>query len=272
VSDRLLDVVDRGVRIVDLGRQMFAGMPQSPNHPPFTHVLPRRHGDSFRPGGDSAANDLIITGTHVGTHIDAFAHVSHEGLLHGGARADEATDRGRFLSHGVHTIAPMVRRAVLLDVPAALGVAVCAGGYEITPADLDATVRAQGIEVREGDVVLIRSGWGVHFDEGTEAYLGKQTGVPGVSEAGARWLVDQHVHAAGADTIAFECLAPGAGHGSLPAHRVLLVDGGVYIIEALELDELARRGVYEFTLVLVPMNILGATGSPVRPLAVLADE
>jgi kynurenine formamidase len=271
VSDALLNVVAAGVRIVDLGRQMFAGMPQSPNHPQFTHVLPRRHGDTVRPGGDSAANDLIITGTHVGTHLDAFAHVSHDGELHGGAPVSEAMDRGRFLEHGVHTIAPMVRRAVLLDVPATLNTDVCEPGYEITPADLDATARRQGVEVRAGDVVLIRSGWGVHFDEGSAAYLGRQSGVPGVSEAGARWLVDHQVHAAGADTIAFERLAPGAGHGSLPAHRVLLVEGGVYIVEALNLEEIAGIGVYEFTLVLVPMNILGATGSPVRPLAVLAD-
>ena len=272
MSDRLLDVVQRGVRIVDLGRPMFAGMPQSPNHPHFTHVLPRRHGDSLRPGGDSAANDLIITGTHVGTHIDAFAHVSHNGLLHGGANAAEAMDRGRFLEHGVHTIAPMVRRAVLLDVPAHLGLAGCAPGYEISPHDLDATVQRQGSEIRDGDVVLIRSGWGVHFDEGPAAYLGQETGVPGISEAGAHWLVEHRAHAAGADTIAFERLAPAAGHSSLPAHRVLLVEGGVYIVEALDLEELARMGAYEFTLVLVPMNILGATGSPVRPLAVLADE
>lgn len=272
MSDELLRVVERGVRIIDLGRQMFAGMPQSPNHPQFVHVLPRRHGDSYRPGGDSAANDLIITGTHVGTHIDAFAHVSHEGRLHGGADAAAAAVRGRYLELGVHTIAPMVRRAVLLDVPRALGVSGCEAGYEITPADLDSAAKGEGVDVREGDVVLIRSGWGVRFDDGADAYLGKESGVPGVSQAGAEWLVRHRVYAAGADTIAFERLAPGSGHSSLPAHRVLLVEGGVYIIEALNLEELAQTRRYEFTFVLVPLNILGATGSPVRPLAVLSDD
>jgi kynurenine formamidase len=269
MSDALLEVVRQGVRTVDLGRPMFVGMPQSPNHPAFWHTLPRRHGDMVRADGGSAANDLLVTGTHVGTHIDALAHVSHDGCLHGGADAAEAGRGGRYLEHGVHTIAPMVRRGVLLDVPAALGLDVCEPAYEITPADLESAVERQGVAVGAGDVVLVRSGWGHRFDEGAEAYLGRETGVPGVGEAGARWLADRGVHAAGADTIAFERLAPGGGHNLLPGHRVLLVESGIYIVEALALEELAAAGLYEFTFVLIPMNIIGATGSPVRPLAVV---
>ncbi len=270
MSDPLLQAVQRGVRVVDLGRPMFVGMPQSPNHPQYWHTLPRRHGDTVRADGGSAANDLIVTGTHVGTHIDALAHVSHEGKLHGGADADAAGRGGRYLDHGVHTVAPMVCRGVLLDVPGALGAPACEPGYEITPDDLDAAERRSGVEVGEGDVVLVRSGWGRRFDDGADAYVGKATGVPGVSEAGARWLAGRRVRAAGADTIAFERLAPGEGHALLPAHRVLLVESGIYIIEALALEELAEAGASEFTFVLAPLKLLGATGSPVRPLAVLA--
>lgn len=272
MTDGLLKIVQDGIRIFDLGRQMFAGMPQSPNHPEFFHALPRRHGDSYRDETDSAANDLLITGTHVGTHIDALAHVSHADLLHGGIPVSEAMEHGKFVQHGVHTIVPMVCRGVLLDVPACLGVEGCSPGYEITRCDLDATVARQGVVVRPGDVVLIRSGWGVRFAEGREAYLGKESGVPGVGEDGAHWLAEHKVRAAGADTIAFERIAPRGGHASLPAHRVLLFEAGIYIVEALDLERLARERVYEFTFILVPLNILGATGSPVRPLAVLCDE
>jgi kynurenine formamidase len=269
VSDPLLSVVRKGIRLFDLGRPLFPGMPQSPNHPAFWHALPRRHGDVVRADGGSAANDVIITGTHVGTHIDALAHVSQSGRLHGGADAVEAGRGGRFREHGVHTIAPMVRRGVLLDVPRALGAPECPPGYEITPGDLEAA--AQRVAVGPGDVVLIRSGWGRRFDDGPAVYLGRDSGVPGVGEPGARWLAARQAHAAGADTIAFERLAPGSGHALLPAHRVLLVEAGIYIIEALALEELAAAGICEFTFVLVPLNIIGATGSPVRPLAVLAD-
>jgi kynurenine formamidase len=79
------------------------------------------------------------------------------------------------------------------------------------------------------------------------------------------------VCAAGADTIAFEQVPPNSGHKLLPAHRILLVDAGIYIIETLALEELADAKVFEFTLVLVPMNIIGATGSPVRPLAAVTN-
>jgi kynurenine formamidase len=270
VSDALLSAVRAGVDIVDLGRQLRVGMPQSPNHPQFWHTLPRRHGDMVRADGGSAANDMLSMGTHVGTHIDALSHVSHDGKLHGGADSVEAGIGGKYVELGVHTIAPMVRRGVLLDIPAALGVESCDGGYEITVEDLERAVDRQGVSIEPGDVVLVRSGWGRLFAEG-DAYIGRDTGVPGVGEAGARWLADKAPHAVGADTIAFERLAPKGGHALLPAHRVLLVEEGIYIIEAMDLDGLASRGVSEFTFVLVPMNIYGATGSPVRPLAVLSS-
>ena len=269
MTDALLNAVQSGVDIVDLGRQLRVGMPQSPNHPQFWHTLPRRHGDMTRADGGSAANDMLSMGTHVGTHIDALAHVSHNGKMYGGVDAAEAGVGGKYVELGVHTITPMVRRGVLLDVPAALGQDSCEPGYEITVDDLERTVARQGIAVGDGDVILVRSGWGRLFEQG-EPYIGKDTGVPGVGEAGALWLADKGAHAVGADTIAFERLAPGGGHALLPAHRVLLVENGIYIIEAMDFEGLAARGVHEFTFVLVPLNIFGATGSPVRPLALVS--
>ena len=124
----------------------------------------------------------------------------------------------------------------------------------------------QGSPIRPGDAVLVRSGWGTHFDN-PQRYLGVGTGVPGVGEDGARWLADQGAILAGADTLAFECLPAGEGHALLPAHRVLLVERGINIIEAMDLDRLAAAGVYEFVFVLSHLNIYGATGAPARPLA-----
>lgn len=270
MTDRLLEVITNGIRVFDLGRPMFVGMPQSPNHPRYTHTLPRRHGDVVRPDGGSASNDLLVTGTHVGTHIDSLAHVSQDGKLYGGADAREASIGGRFMEHGIHTVAPMVRRGVLLDVPRVLGEDMCPAEYEITPVDLLAASKL-GAEMMAGDVVLIRSGWGRRYEEGPQAYIGNETGVPGIGEEGAKWLAKQGILAAGADTVAFERLRAGKGHSVLPAHRVLLVENGVFIIEALELEELASAEIYEFTFVLSPLNLVGATGSPVRPLALVAN-
>jgi kynurenine formamidase len=116
--------------------------------------------------------------------------------------------------------------------------------------------------------VFVRSGWGQLWDDG-DAYVGHATGVPGVGEAGARWLAGTNARAVGADTIAFERLAPGHGHTLLPAHRVLLVDAGINIIETMALEEIAADGIHEFLAVIVPLNLVGATGSPVRPLAIV---
>ena len=271
-TTRLLDAVDAGLRVVDLGRLLTVGMPQSPNHPAYWHALPRRHGDMVRADGGSAANDMITMGTHVGTHVDALAHVSQDGKLYGGLDATDALQGGRYVELGAHTIEPMVRRGVLVDVPGALGVDRLEPGYEISVSDLTSTVAHQGVTLRSGDVVLIRSGWGQHFDSGDrELFMGQSSGVPGVGEAGATWLAGHGLHAVGADTIAFERLAPGAGHGLLPAHRVLLVESGIYIIETLDLEELARDAVHEFLFVLSPLPLFGATGSPVRPLAVVGS-
>ncbi len=266
----LLDAVDAGVRTFDLGRTLTVGMPQSPNHPAYWHSLPRRHGDMVRADGGSAANDMITMGTHVGTHVDALSHVSQDGKLFGDLAVEDALGGGRYVELGAHTIEPMVRRGVLLDVPRALGVDRLEAGREITVADLEKTLAAQDGQIRSGDVVLVRSGWGQHFDAGDgDTYRGLETGVPGVGAPGATWLADHGIHATGADTIAYERLAPGSGHGLLPAHRVLLVERGIYIIEAMDLEALAAAGVHEFLFVLSPLKFFGATGSPVRPLAVV---
>lgn len=80
----LTDALTGPLQVIDLSRPYEHGMPQSPNHPPYRHAYTRRHGDMVRADGGSAAADMLSMGPHVGTHIDALAHVSHDGHLHGG--------------------------------------------------------------------------------------------------------------------------------------------------------------------------------------------
>ena len=126
-------VLAGGSRIVDLSRPMQLGMPQSPNHPEFRLSMPRRHGDTVRADGGSAANDLLVSGTHVGTHIDALGHVSHCGELHGGVDAEAAQRAGRLGEHGVEQIRPIVARGVLLASRGLHGVDSLAGGTRSRP-------------------------------------------------------------------------------------------------------------------------------------------
>jgi kynurenine formamidase len=115
---------------------------------------------------------------------------------------------------------------------------------------------------------MVRTGWARHFADAVR-YLGQESGVPGVTEEAARWLADRQIVAAGADTTAFEQIPPGAGHRLLPVHRLLLVERGIYIMEHLNLEEAASRGLTEFVFVTAPLRIVGGTGSPIRPFAVV---
>lgn len=267
-ADPLLAALREAPTIYDLAQPLHQGIPHSPNHPGFLFALMRRHGDMVRADGCSASNDLLVTGGHTGTHVDALAHVSEHGRLHGGVDADAAQSNRGFAEHGVDTLEPVVARGVLFDLPKLLGVERLAPGYGITAAELQAAGEQAGVELRRGDVALIRTGWAQLWAD-PHAFLGHDTGVPGPTEEAGRWLVERGIRMTGSDTTAFEQITAEVGHALLPVHRLLLVEAGIPIVEMLDLEALAAAGVAEFAFVLSPLKIVGGTGSPVRPLAVV---
>ena len=244
--------------VYDLAQPYFVGMPHHPSHPPFLFSLVKQHGEYFGPSGNSSASDAVALGTHVGTHMDALCHFSCNGRLFGGEEAAGVQSYTAGLSrHAIDGVAPVLRRGVLLDL--------AAGGplpedYEITPADLESAVRA---DIRPGDVVLLRTGWAQYFHD--PARFISQVHGPGPALAGARWLSRRGIFAAGSDTVAFEKVPDAA----MPVHVHLLVESGIHIIECLNLEALAAAGVREFLFVALPLKFQGATGSPIRPVAVV---
>lgn len=265
---RILQALSEGVRVVDLAHPLSEATPFSPNSPGYRRSLLRRHGDVVLESGISFASDLVATGTHAGTHIDAIAHVSRDGRLHGGHDAGEAQRGGGFAVHDIASLPPVVARGVLLDVARLHGVDVLPGGHGITADDLDAAAAGGGVQVGAGDAVLVRSGWSAYFGD-PERFVGLRDGAPGLTESAADWLVERGVGVAGGETIAFEQIEAGAGHARLPVHGKLLVDAGIPIIEVLDLAELSRVAAAAFLFVLAPLPLLGATGSPARPLAIV---
>jgi kynurenine formamidase len=255
-------------KIYDLAQPLEAKMPVSPNHPGFKLALMRRHGDMVRADGGSASNEMMMLGGHTGTHIDALCHVSHNGELHGGVDAHEAQKGGRFSKLGVETIPIILCRGVMLDVPGVHDVEVLEPGRAITADDLRRAEERQGVKVRKGDALLVRSGWPAHWDDPV-TFLGHAHGVPGPDESAAAWMLEREIRVTGAETIAYEWIPAGRGHALLPVHRMLLVEKGVHIIEAMNLTELAKDGVSEFLFLVNPLKVVGATGIPVRPLAIV---
>jgi kynurenine formamidase len=241
-------------KVYDLAQPYFVGMPHYPTHPPFLHGLTKLHGEFQFSGGGSSSADAISLGSHVGTHIDALNHFSCNGFLYGGQPVGPVQSYREGVRHlSVDTIGPIVRRGVLLDF------GVLEENAEITPADLEAA--SSGIEIQQGDVVLLRTGWGRRFRDAARYVNGIKAPGPGL--AGARWLSERRVFAAGSDTVAFEKV-PSA---EMAVHVHLLVESGIHIVEVLHLEELAADRVREFTFVAAPLKIEGATGAPVRPLA-----
>jgi kynurenine formamidase len=257
-----------GARVIDLSHPFENGMPQSPNHPPFRMSLERRHGDVVREDGASAANEIIITGGHVGTHVDAIAHVSQDGLLFGGEQAAGAQTNRGFDHLGIDEFAPYFGRCFFLDVAAVHGVDCLDPGYEVTAADLQRAYALTAPEIRAGEVILIGTGWSRQWSD-PGVFNGQQEGTPGPGVEAANWLLQFKPRAVGAETIAFEQIPRGRGHAVLPVHRMMLVESGVNIIETINMRDLLGTGVTEFLLVLNPLRIVGATGSPVRPLAIV---
>ena len=149
-------------RVFDLEQLRYAGAPSHPAHAPgFNYFLHRHHS----PGASEArtgASGIVVMPEHSGTHIDALAHQAENLMLHGGVPVDSVQTSAGFRVLGIEQMAPIVSRGVLLDV---------AGGdrlepeHQITPDELQRAADGAGVEVREGDVVLVRTGYGALWSE-----------------------------------------------------------------------------------------------------------
>jgi len=213
----------------------------------------------------SGASGVLIAGDHNGTHIDALCHQAEGMTLCGGMQIHEhvQTPTG-FASLGAETIKPILGRGVLVDVAGHRGIPVLPLETTVSQAELEAAAVAQGTHIGSGDVVLVRTVAGTLWD--TPADYVRAAGIAADASA---WLAELGVRAVGADNIAWDLdvprLDPMTGT-PFPGHVLLLVRHGIHIIE-----NLARDRVYAFTFICVPPKLKGATGSPVRPLAVVQE-
>jgi len=183
-------------------------------------------------------------------------------ILHGGVHIDSGVQTSvGFREHGVEKLPPLVGRGVLLDVAHD---ELVPPDHAISRQELEHAAGVAGVEVRAGDVVLVRTGYGALWADAPQ-YLH----AAGVSAAGSRWMVERGVRAVGADNIAWDVIGPVDPElgVTLPGHVLLLVRAGIPIIENLNLEELAAARVHEFAFVCLPLKMRGATGSPVRPIA-----
>lgn len=253
----------------DLSQPIVKGMPIHPAHPPYHITLNNRHGDVIRECGHSSSNEMIVISTHAGTHIDSLCHVSDHGKLYNGEDAEEAQKGTQlFKTLGAETIGPIFARGVLLDVAAYKQVVELDEAYEITAEDLEGTMKAQNVTIEEGDVILIRTGWGKWWDQASQ-YLGGHDGAPGPGVGAGKWLASYKPFACGSDTSAFELMSH--ENITLEVHMILIAQNGINIIENLYLEELSQSKNYTFTFVALPIPFVGATGAQIRPMALVEE-
>lgn len=272
------DVLSRikGGEVYDLSVEYFIGMPswQAAGDPHYriwmTHTP---HGtvvdDPLNTGAQMNAH-VSYTGaaismyTHMGTHIDGLAHFGLNGEIWNGFSAREHLgDRGWQVA-GVETMPPIIARGVLIDVAASKGLDMLVDAYRVSRADLIAALKRQKVELRRGDVALIRTGR-MRLYEDTDAYMADP---PGLGLQAARYLVEeQGVMIVGADNLSFEAFPSELASDYVPVHTYLLAQQGTPIIELAWLEDLARDQVYEFAFVAGPLKLRGADAAPLRPIA-----
>jgi kynurenine formamidase len=265
----LADLLQRST-VYDLEQPRFSGMPIHPAHKPgYFYALHRRHRDTYQPdvhGPRTGSSGVLTMMEHSGTHIDALCHQACGLKLHGGVPVESVETAAGYTRLGIETVPPLLGRGVLLDVAGWRRQSPLPRNYGISAEDLESCARAEGVDVRPGDVLLVRTGYGSLWnDEST--YLESA----GMAKSGSTWAAKRGVRAVGADNMAWDVIAdrdPETG-STLFGHVHLLVERGIFIIENLHLDELARDRRFEFAFIAIPLKFQGATGSPLRPLALV---
>jgi kynurenine formamidase len=270
----------------ELGHIYEPEMPQYGNRPFYliTHVAPTpaKEGAGF-------AQQEYFTGYigQMGTQYDGFGHQGRvlrmadgtlKNVYYNGFTQEDLTGRNRGISGlealGVEHVKPIITRGILIDIAGYKGVATLDSRYEVTMADVRGALAKQGIRedsIEPGDAILFNYGWAVNWTSpqkynDSRFFVGENQGSPGIGVEVARWAVEKKASMVGADSCCVTIQPPTRPERGNVHHELLF--GGVGMLENMDLRELARDRVYEFLYLNLTERIKGATGSPVRPIAI----
>jgi kynurenine formamidase len=274
--------VPKAGRVFDLDIGRFNGMPVGSAHTQFivtTYRTPRGlhlqdDQDWLRPdvnmSGWAFLSDLVIGTTHSGTHMDALCHVNRgigdQATWYGDVKASENVGDFGALRDDAAAIPPIVVPGVLLDVAKTVGRGPLPAHYGIGPDDL-ARAAESVPAVPQGSAVLVRTGHLKHWPD--TARMAESDGA-GITLDGAQWIFERyHPVAVGGDTPAVEQGPSSTPGNPAPVHNYLLRDRGVHILENVALDGLSAADATYFLFVCLPLAIHGATGSLIRPIAIV---
>jgi kynurenine formamidase len=213
----------------------------------------------------SYCGDSIAMYTHTGTHIDMLCHLGYCGRFWNGFTPEEHLGSRHWLALGPENYPNIVARGVMLDIPRIQGVECLPDSYVITPEDIQAAAREHAVDLRVGDVVCIRTGRMTKWPSYEEYYVNS----PGIGIAAARFLCEEAgAMCIGSDNEGLEVGPAENPADFIPVHPYMFATAGAQIIESLWLEELAAERIYEFGFIGGPIKFSGATGAPLRPMAI----
>lgn len=235
------------------------------------HAMVQINQELFGRDTVATSDDIVTMSLQTGTHWDALTHASHSGRIYNGRPATSITAHSGAEFSGIGTVRHLVSRGVLLDVARAKGADRLAGGHPVTPEDLDEAAEFAGIEVRAGDIVLVRTGQiQVLLSGDRNAYAYPS---PGLSVRTPEWFRARDVAAVADDTLTFEIFPPEIEDLWLPVHALDLVEMGMPQGQNWNLETLSTACAevhrHTFLLTATPEPFTGGTGAPVAPVAVL---
>ncbi|OBG87382.1 cyclase [Mycobacterium sp. E802] len=264
-----------GGKAIDLSVDYFVGMPswtkagdpgfqQWMTHTPNGTVLD----DITGVGVDqnhlvSYSGDAMSMYTHCGTHIDTLNHFGYHGKIFNGYEAAQCISSRHWIKCGADKFPPIITRGVLFDIAGLHGVDVLPDNYGIGAKDLADALKRQNVEFQPGDVALVRTGRMRYWPD-TDRYIDN---APGLNREGAEFLAEAGAAVIGGDNLALEQSPSPDAENWQVVHTYLLAEAGVPIMEVVDCETLAGEGLYEFAFIGACMKVRGATGAPMRPLA-----
>lgn len=258
-------------RVLSLGLELGRrGLPLAPPRQPPVHLMTVDGGaylaGAKAEGGAEMADSYLITGTQVGTHMDALAHIWDSEQMYNGFSRSEVRSTSGARRLGIENVKGIVTRGIFFDIPRDLGRERMEAGFQITDAMLADSLARSGLALQPGDAVLIRTGFLKSFRDGAADVHGW----PGLNVAAGRYLARNDVAVVVSDNLAIEAVPwdTSAERKVAPVHLELIRDHGVYFIEGADLEGVAAAGARELLFMAAPLPIKGGTGSPTNPLVV----
>lgn len=262
-------------KVYDLGRVIDENIPKFPGrywHQTLVssaHMINRRGPGSGGEGrGKNQINWIteIVTGTYqLGTQMDGLNHLQIGERFYNGYQTSEIVEEWGTSKLGVETIPPILTRGVLVDLTESRGGERLKPGEVVTVKMIEDFLQQHHLQAGRGDALLFHTGWGGLWDKAEEFSKGE----PGPGLDAARWLVDHAIAVTGCDTWSFGAVPGEDPERPFQVPQMLNVKHGLFILENLKTEELARDKVYEFQFVITHAKTKGSTAAQISPAAVI---